>query len=195
MKMLRVGHYTNTEHGTGVSVFIFDRPAPAAYYLCGASPASHELHILELDANVPYIDGLFFAGGSAFGLNAVAGVMQWFQEQGRGFQTAYAPIPLVPAAAIFDLAVKSTQAPTAFAAYQACTNATEHDALQGRIGAGTGASVGKLIPNVARMSGGVGFAEITLANGVSVLAYAVVNSLGDVRDRSGKIVACARLEN
>src|SRR3990167_183921 len=195
MKMLRVGHHTNISHGTGVSVFIFDRPAPAAYCLCGSSPASHELAVLELDANVPYIDGLFFSGGSAFGLNSVAGVMEWFKEQGRGYQTVYAPIPIVPTAGLYDLAVTSTVPPTKEEAYEACVNAIEDNPLQGRIGAGTGASVGKFIPDAHRMSGGMGFAEMVLPNGVQVAAYAAVNSLGDVRDLSGNIIAGARLTN
>jgi L-aminopeptidase/D-esterase-like protein len=194
MQSLKVGHYTNEEHATGVSVFLFDHPAPAAYTLCGASPASHELHVMELDAHVPYIDGLVFSGGSAFGLNAVAGVMKWFQEQGRGYRTPYANVPIVPAAGIYDLAVKSPVPPTAENAYQACLDAVENNPQCGRVGAGTGASVGKFVPHAARMSGGVGFAELTLKNGVCVLAYAVVNSLGDVRDGS-RIVAGARLAN
>lgn len=194
MQSLKVGHYTNQEDATGVSVFLFDRPAPAAYTLCGASPATHELHVLELDAHVPYIDGLVFAGGSAFGLNSVSGVMKWFQEQGRGYRTPYANVPIVPAAGIYDFAVKSANPPTPEQAYQACLEAKENNPLQGRIGAGTGASVGKFVPHAARMSGGVGLAELILKNGVSVLAYAVVNSLGDVRDGS-KIVAGATLPN
>ncbi len=194
MQSLKVGHYTDEEHATGISVFLFDRPAPAAYSLCGASPASHELNVMELDAHVPYIDGLMFSGGSAFGLNSSAGVMKWFQEKGRGYKTPYANVPIVPAAGIYDLAVKSPVPPTAEQAYQACRNAVSNNFQCGRIGAGTGASVGKCVPHASRMSGGVGCAELTLKNGVSVLAYAVVNSVGDVRDGS-QIVAGARLAN
>ncbi|MEO8400768.1 MAG: P1 family peptidase [Gammaproteobacteria bacterium] len=195
MKSLKIGHHTHPQHGTGVSVFLFDRPSPTAYHLCGSSPATLELHLLELDANVPYIDGLVFTGGSAFGLHAVGGVMQWFQEQGRGHKTPYASVPIIPAASIFDLSIKSTQPPTASEAYQACREAIENNPLQGRIGAGTGASVGKFVPTASRMSGGVGFAELTLPSGVSVLAYAVVNSLGDVRDAKENIIAGARFAN
>jgi L-aminopeptidase/D-esterase-like protein len=191
MQSLKVGHYTDEEHATGVSVFLFDHPASAAYTLCGASPASHELQVMELDANVPYIDGLIFTGGSAFGLNAVSGVMQWFHEQGRGFKTPYANVPIVPAAGIYDFAVKSAIPPLPENAYQACLYAIENNPLQGRVGAGTGASVGKFVPHTARMSGGIGFSELILKNGVSVLAYAVVNSLGDVRDGS-TIIAGAK---
>ena len=195
MQSLKVGHFTHLDHATGVTVFLFDQPATAAYSLCGASPASHELQVLELDANVPYIDGIAFTGGSAFGLNAVAGVMRWFQEQERGYKTPYACVPIIPAAGIYDLAVKTATPPTADEAYQACLNAVANNSLHGRVGAGTGASVGKFVPYAARMSGGIGFAELALANGVSVLAYALVNSLGDVRDASGNIIAGAKLAN
>jgi L-aminopeptidase/D-esterase-like protein len=195
MHTLKVGHYTNHTHATGVSVFILDRPSPAVYSVLGASPASHELHVLELEGNVPYIDGILFSGGSAFGLNSVAGVMKWFQEQGRGYQTPHAVVPIVPAAGIYDLAVTSAIPPTPEEAYEACLNAVENNVAQGRIGAGTGASVGKLVPHAHRMSGGIGYSEMNLTNGVSVVAYAVVNSLGDVRDQQGNIIAGARLEN
>ena len=195
MRSLKVGHYTNDQNGTGITVFILDRPSPAAYNLCGASPASHELQVLELDAHVPFIDGLVFSGGSAFGLGAVSGVMKWFQEQGRGYQTHYGPVPIVPAAGIYDFAVKSTIPPTAENGYEACLNGVESNVAQGRIGAGTGASVGKCVPHADRMSGGVGFYEMKLATGVCVSAYVVVNSVGDVRDPSGKILAGARLQN
>jgi len=195
MQFLKVGHDTQAEKGTGVSVFLFDKPAVGAYLLCGSSPASHELTTLELDANVSHVDGLAFLGGSAFGLSAVDGVMRWFKEQGRGYPTPYGAIPIVPAVGIFDLAVNQPIPPTAEEAYQACRSASENNFSEGRIGAGTGASVGKFVPDASRMSGGVGCAELVLPNGVSVLAYAVVNSLGDVRERDGKIIAGARLAN
>lgn len=193
MQSLKIGHFTHTDHGTGVSVFLFDHPVPAAYTLCGAAPASHELHALELAANVPYIDGLLFTGGSAWGLSAVAGVMRWFQEQGRGYRTAAGRVPIVPTVGLYDLAIKTAHPPTAEQAYQACCDAQEAHPAMGQIGAGTGASVGKLVPHAACMNGGIGWAQQTLVTGVSVVAYAAVNSVGDVRDQDGTILAGARL--
>lgn len=195
MQALRTGHYSNIAHGTGVSVFLFDRPAEAAYCLCGSSPATRELHVLELDGNISHIDGLVFLGGSAFGLGAADGVMQWFAEHSRGKPTSAARVPIVPAAGIYDLAVKSVLPPTAAEAYQACVNANEHDQLEGCVGAGTGASVGKLVPDTFRMSGGVGRAEMKFSDGLMVMASVVVNCVGDVRDAAGKIIAGASLEN
>lgn len=193
MQFLKVGHNTQEEKGTGVTAFIFEKPAVAAYIQCGSAPASHEIAVLELDASISHIDGLVFVGGSALGLPAVDGVIRWFREQGRGFRTPVGAIPIVPAVGIFDLVVKQPVAPTAEEAYQACRSAQEDNIAIGRIGAGTGASVGKLIPSALPMSGGLGCAELILENGVRVLAYAVVNSVGDVRDQQGNIIAGARL--
>jgi L-aminopeptidase/D-esterase-like protein len=193
MQGLRIGHYTQEIHGTGVSVFLFDRPAVAAYHLCASSPATHELGTLELDANVTHINGLALMGGSAFGLTAVEGVMRWLQEQGQGWAMPHGTVPIVPAAAIYDLAIKSDKAPTADNAYDACRFAVEDDLQAGRIGAGAGASVGKVVPDTARMTGGVGRAQVTLANGATVLVYAVVNCVGDVLDEHADIIAGAKL--
>ena len=195
MQFLKIGHNTQSERGTGVSVFLFEKPATAAYLLCGSSPASHEIALLEPEANIAHIDGLAFCGGSAFGLSAVEGVMRWLKEQGRGYSTPFGTIPIVPAVSIFDLGVKQPLPPTAEEAYQACRLAEENNMAQGRVGAGTGASVGKLVPSASAMSGGLGCAERVLENGLCVSAYAVVNSVGDVRDRNGKVIAGARLAN
>jgi L-aminopeptidase/D-esterase-like protein len=191
MQNLRVGHYSNHEYGTGVSVFLFDKPAKAAYHLCGSAPASHELHVLELENSVTHIDGLALTGGSAYGLSSIEGVMRWLREKGRGIPTPSGPVPIVPIAGIFDLSVNQPLPPTNENAYQACQEAQLNNMEQGRMGAGTGASVGKLLPKTQSMSSGIGRAEIQLKNGLHVLAYAVVNSAGDVRDAKGNIIAGA----
>jgi L-aminopeptidase/D-esterase-like protein len=194
MKGLRVGHFTDEKRGTGASVFLFDSPAPGAYLICGSSPASHELHTLELDANVTHVNALALLGGSAIGVASVAGVTRWLLEKNIGWQTTKGVVPIVPAAAIYDFVVKEVAAPSADEVYAACADARTENTDSGRIGAGTGASVGKVISTAARMSGGIGRAEIKLQDDVSVLAYAVVNSVGDVRDKSGKIIAGARTD-
>lgn len=193
MKFLKIGHHTNASHGTGITVFLFDKPAEAAYCLCGSSPATREVHTLDLEANTTHIDGLLFGGGSAFGLGAVDGVMQWFKEQQRGKPTPFAAVPIVPAACIYDLGTLSTLPPTAEEAYEACAKAKEENFLQGLQGAGTGATVGKLVPGASRMPGGLGFAHRQLGSGLEVLACAVVNAVGDIRDAQGNIIAGAQL--
>ena len=195
MQYLRIGHHTNEDHGTGVSVFLFDKPAVGAYLLCGSSPASHELSALDPEVRVTHFDGLMFAGGSAFGLGAVSGVMRWFLEQRRGWPTPFGAVPIVPGAAIYDFSKEHALAPTAEDAYQACLVAKENNHLTGRIGVGRGATVGKLIPSALHMTGGIGHAEISLANGAMVSVYSVVNSVGDIRDTTGKIIAGAQFSN
>jgi L-aminopeptidase/D-esterase-like protein len=192
MQGLRIGHNTNESEGTGASVFLFEKPARAAYHLCGSSPATQDLGALALEANVTHINGLVLLGGSVYGLAATNGALRWLDEQGQGWPTPHGRVPIVPAAAIYDLAVKAPAAPTADQVYQACLQATVDNTEQGRIGAGTGASVGKLVPDAVRMSGGIGRAEMRLADGVTVLAYAVVNSVGDVYDANGQIIAGAQ---
>lgn len=194
MQALKVGHHTNTEFSTGISVFLFNQPATAAYHVCGAAPATREVYALELDANNATIHGLVLTGGSAFGLGAADGVMQFLREKGQGKSMPHGDVvPIVPAAAIYDLAVNQPIAPTAEEAYLACLAADENNVSQGRIGAGTGASIGKIVPFARRMSGGLGYAKMRLANGLIVSAYAVVNAVGDVRDLQGEIIAGARL--
>lgn len=196
MQSLKIGHYTSLEHATGLSVFLFDQPALAVYQICGSSPATRELPILDLESNINGINGLVLSGGSAFGLGATDGVMQFLREKGLGKRMPHGGVvPLVPAAAIYDLAVLSDSFPTAEHAYIACQQAKENNTLQGKVGAGTGASVGKLIPCSTRMSGGLGCAQIELNDGLIVCAYAVVNAVGDIYQSNGNILAGAMLPN
>jgi L-aminopeptidase/D-esterase-like protein len=192
MQGLRVGHSTREQEGTGVTAFVFATPAVGAYHLCGSSPAAHELNTMDLDVHVSHINGLVFAGGSAYGLNVAAGAMRWFQEHHIGWKMPHGVVPIVPVVAVYDLGVKEPQAPTPQDAYYACANAIENNVATGCIGAGTGASVGKAVPSAARMSGGIGFATLQIDK-LIVCAYALVNSVGDVLDEKGKIIAGARL--
>lgn len=191
MKGLKVGHHTHAEHRTGVSVFLFDCPAVGAYILCGAAPASHEWAALESEASVSILHGLALCGGSAYGLFASEGVVRFLRESGIGLALPHGVVPIVPAAAVYDLAYGAAEPPTADDAYQACLDAHEDNRESGPIGAGAGATVGKVIPNAHHMTSGMGRAELTLPNGLTVLAYAVVNAVGDVHNADGQIVAGA----
>lgn len=195
MEGLKVGHFTNSEAGTGVSVFLFKKSSVGAYWVCGAAPASHELAALDPDNSVPNIHGLVFTGGSAYGLFTAKGVMTYLAEQGMEYRGSHQVVPIVPAAAIYDLNYLQGIPPTAEDAYQACLTAKENNNESGRIGAGTGATIGKIIPDAKRMSGGLGRAEIHIPNGVQVIAYAVVNTIGDVHNVQGEIIAGAKWEN
>ncbi len=192
MRGLKVGHFTNKKVGTGISVFLLENGAQGAYWICGSAPATHELVVLDPDNSVPQLHGLVLAGGSAYGLYAAAGVMRYLTEHHIGHKTPHGVVPIVPAAAIYDLAYQEDVPPTAEEAYQACLNAKENNQESGLLGAGTGATVGKLIPNTRLMTGGLGYAEKSLKNGTTVMAYAVVNCVGDVHDAQGHIIAGAR---
>lgn len=191
MDGVKVGHFTDAVNGTGVSVFLFAPAASGAYVLAGSAPASHELATLDLETTVSQLHGLVFTGGSAYGLFAAKGVMQFLAERHIGYKVPHGVVPIVPAAAIYDLIYKAAQAPTDEEAYQACLAAHENNQSRGRIGAGTGATVGKLIPDAKRMTAGLGYATSILRNGCRVEAYAVVNAVGDVRAANGDIIAGA----
>lgn len=191
MHGLKIGHHTDRARGTGVSVFLFEDAAAGGYWICGSAPATHELAALEPDNSVPHCHGLVLAGGSAYGLHAAAGVMQYLKEKGIGHAVPSGVVPIVPAAAIYDLSYISDHYPSAENAYQACLQASEDNTERGRVGAGTGATVGKLIPFAKAMASGIGRAVLKQKGGLEVVAYVVVNSVGDVRD-NGKMIAGAR---
>ena len=137
------------------------------------------------------IDALLLTGGSAYGLGATNGVMQWLKENQRGYQTRFGLVPIVPTAGIFDLGVNGMTIPTPDNAYLACQQARKKNTLRGRIGAGTGTSVGKWLNQGQAMAGGFGYFELQGPNGLVVLACAVVNSVGNVIDEQGQIAAGA----
>lgn len=195
MQGLKIGHFTDKNKHTGVSVFLFDKPATGAYLLCGSGPATLELAALEPDMSVSNIHGLLLTGGSAYGIYAAQGVMRYLTEKNMGIPVPHGVVPIVPCASIYDLAYKTSEPPTDKDAYTACLQAVTNNKESGRIGAGTGATIGKLIKDDFIMTGGLGRAELSLPNGVKVLAYVVVNAAGDIRDHLGRIIAGARSNN
>ena len=190
---LVVGHATDVDGATGCTVV---RGAGAAFrcgvHVPGRATGSRELALLEPAHHVDRIDALLLTGGSAYGLDAAAGVMRWMEERGRGYSVGSGVVPIVPAAVIFDLAPlgRFDARPTPAMAYQACNDATA-DVREGSVGAGTGATVGKAGGPAGSMKGGVGVGAED-AGDLSVRALAVVNALGDVRDATGRIIAGAR---
>lgn len=191
LENLSIGHYTNEKGGTGLTVFLPDERMICGWWLCGSAPATREVTVLDPGLTMDRIDGLLLTGGSAYGLGATNGVMQWLKEHNRGYQTRFGVVPIVPTAGIFDFGIKGMNVPTAENAYLACQQATKKNTLRGRIGVGTGATVGKWLNNDKCMSGGFGHAELMGPDGLLILACAVVNSIGDVVDEQGKIVAGA----
>ena len=164
----------------------------AGVAVLGRATGTRELALLAPDALVDRIDAILLTGGSAYGLDAAAGVMRWMEEHGRGFPVGPGVVPIVPAAVIFDLVPLGTfdARPTPEMAWRACEDAGTSPA-EGSVGAGTGATVGKAAGANGIMKGGVGIATRG-AGDVTVGAVAVVNAYGDVRDATGRIIAGAR---
>lgn len=180
---IRVGHETNLEAGTGCTVILCETPAVGGVDVRGGAPATRETDVLRPMHMVEEVHAVVLTGGSAFGLDAASGVMRYLEELGQGYDTGVARVPIVPAAAIFDLAFGSaTVRPDAAAGYRACEQATSEATAQGNVGAGTGATVGKMAGPAFMMKGGLGSASIQVNGDILVGAIVVVNAAGDVID-------------
>jgi L-aminopeptidase/D-esterase-like protein len=194
---LSVGHHTDTRRPTGCTVVLCGADgAVAGVDVRGAAPGTRETELLSPLNAVEKVHALMLAGGSAFGLDAAGGVMRWLAERGIGVAVGPARVPIVPAAILFDLWIGDANvvppiAPDAAAGYAACEAASTWPVAEGNVGAGAGATVGKLFGIARAMRGGLGSAAFTVG-GVTVAALAAVNALGDVMDASGATVAGAR---
>ena len=187
---IKVGHATDTAARTGCTVVLCPAGATAGVDVRGAAPGTRETEALRSGRLVQKAHAVLLTGGSAFGLDAAGGVVEYLEEQNIGFPAGPVRVPIVPAAVIFDLAVGDPNVrPNREMGYQACVNATSEPIAVGAIGAGTGATVGKA-PNVTSSPGGIGSACKYLNSGLIVAAIVVVNALGNVvSPESGEIVA------
>ena len=175
---LAVGHWTDAEARTGCTVIRFDAPALTAVDVRGSAPGSRELDLLAHGRSVQRPDAILLTGGSAFGLGAADGVVRWLAERGRGYPTPGGPVPIVPAAVIFDLATGARAWPGPDAGYAATDAAGPLDGLEtGSVGAGTGASMGAITGPGGTRPGGCVAAQIRIDEG-TVFAFAVVNAFG-----------------
>lgn len=194
---LAIGHATDHDGATGCSVIRgLTTPFRCSAALLGRASGTRELATCDPDHLVDRTDAILLTGGSAYGLDAAAGVMRWMEERGRGFPVGGGVVPIVPTAVIFDLAPlgRFDARPTAAMAYHACEQASATSIGEGSVGAGTGALVGKAVGPASAMKGGVGIG-VAEGGGVLAAAFAVVNAFGDVRDDQGLIIAGARDEN
>ena len=187
---IKVGHATDATARTGCTVILCPTGATAGVDVRGAAPGTRETDALRSGRLVQKAHGVLLTGGSAFGLDAAGGVVQYLEEQNVGFPAGTVRVPIVPAAVIFDLGIgDATVRPDREMGYQACLNATGEPVAMGAIGAGTGATVGKA-PGVSSSPGGVGSACKYLDSGLIVAAITVVNALGNVvHPRTGEILA------
>jgi len=187
----KIGHSTNKEALTGCTVILCPPNTVGSCFVSGNAPGSRELELLSPDMTVSEVHAIVLTGGSAFGLACADGVMRFLEENGIGYQTPWAKIPIVPAAVVYDLNVGNPKIrPTAEDGYNACLNASVNFET-GLVGAGTGTTVGKWAGFEYRMNGGVGFSIVQIDE-LIVSAVAVVNSVGDIVDEDGKIIAGAK---
>jgi L-aminopeptidase/D-esterase-like protein len=190
---VHVGHVTDLGSLTGCTAILPERPAVGALEIAGWAAGVHGIEFLDPRHVAPTLDGIVLAGGSAFGLEAVWGAMEYLEEHGRGFPVSHTVVPHVGGAIIFDLNVGDHRVrPDRAMGYAACAAARAGPVEEGNVGAGTGATVGKLYGIERAMRGGLGVSRVE-RDGIVTAALMVVNAVGDVRDPvTGRLIAGAR---
>jgi L-aminopeptidase/D-esterase-like protein len=193
-----VGHHTLAERPTGCTVVLVEAGAVAGVDVRGGAPGTKETDLLDPVNSVQQVHAITLAGGSAFGLDAATGVMRYLEERNVGFDVRVAKVPIVPAAILIDLWVggNAKVRPDADCGYAAAKGATSGPVAEGSIGAGAGATIGKMGDYKRAMKGGVGSFAIQLPSGLVVAALVAVNAAGDVIDpTTGRVVAGMRTED
>ncbi len=189
---VRVGHWTDADAGTGCTVVIPPPGTIGAVDVRGGGASTRELELLAPLSGDREVTALLLTGGSAFGLAAADGVMRWCEEQGLGIDAGAARVPVVPAAVIYDLGITgNARRPGPQEGYAACVAASAAPHEVGSVGAGTGATVGKLLGQRGWCKGGLGAASARLLDGATVAVLVVVNAFGDVFDERGEVIAGA----
>lgn len=191
---IRVGHVSDFDALTGCTAILCERGAAAGVDIRGSASGTEEIETLDPGHVTQQVHGILLAGGSAFGLEAASGVRRYLEHKGVGFDTGAAKVPIVPAAILYDLGIgKASVRPGLAMGEAAAARAGDAAVEEGCVGAGTGATVGKILGMKQAMKSGVGSYTVELPAGVLVAALAAVNAFGDVRDpATGKIVAGAR---
>lgn len=194
---VRVGHWTDRRGGTGCTVILCPGSSAAAVDVRGGAPGTRETDVLDGANMVRRCDAVVFSGGSAFGLAAADGAMRWCAENGLGYATSARKVPIVSGAVILDFGIgKADIAPGPEAGYLAASRATGGRVAQGSVGAGTGATVAKILGPEACLKGGIGTASAIGPRGIVVGALVVTNAVGQVQDpATGRIIAGPRGAN
>jgi L-aminopeptidase/D-esterase-like protein len=195
VKGIKVGHFTRSERPTGCTVILPPPDTIASVDVRGSAPATRETDLLNPVNNVQVVHAVVLSGGSAFGLDSATGVMRFLEEQGIGYEARGVKIPIVPGASLIDLAFGGNPKirPDADCGYKAAAAATDAPVAEGNVGAGAGATVGKLGGLEGAMKAGIGTSAITLPNGLIVSAIAAVNAAGDIIDpATGQVIAGMR---
>ena len=194
---IEAGHAQNDEALTGCTVILCRKGAVGGVDVRGGAPGTRETDLLDPINLVQKVHAVMLAGGSAFGLDAAGGAMRYLEEKKIGFNTGAAKVPIVPSAILYDLNIgRADIRPDAEMGYQACLAASKNKVKEGNVGAGTGASVGKLFGAKQAMKCGLGSASVKIGAGVVVGALVAVNAFGDVvNPNTGEIIAGLRSAN
>lgn len=195
---IKVGQVTLEDRPTGCTVILAEAGAVGGVDVRGGGPGTRETDLLDPVNMVQEVHAIVLSGGSAFGLDAAQGAVRFLEERGIGFPTGVANVPIVPGAILFDLNVGGMPhiRPTAECGYQAASRASSKPVEEGNVGAGAGATVGKMNGPGRSMKGGLGTASITLPNGLIVAALVAVNAVGDVIDpATGRVIAGVRTQD
>ena len=179
---IKIGNAQNNDAGTGCTVIICEKGAVTGLDVRGGGPASRESELMKPTAASGFINAVLLSGGSAFGLDAAGGVMEYLEEKNVGFDVGITKVPLVAQSCIFDLSVGDMKVrPDKVMAYEACVNSENNNPSMGNAGAGTGATVGKLGGMATAMKGGLGSYAVQIGD-LKVGAIVAVNACGDIFD-------------
>ena len=191
---IEVGHAQDDEALTGCTVVLCRKSAVAGVDVRGGAPGTRETDLLDPVNLVQKVHAIVLAGGSAFGLDASSGVMRYLEEHKIGFNTGVAKVPIVPSAILYDLGIgRADVRPDSAMGYAAAASASSDAVAEGNIGAGTGATVGKMFGMALAMKSGLGTASLSIGGGIVVGALVAVNGWGDVIDpHTGQIIAGLR---
>jgi L-aminopeptidase/D-esterase-like protein len=194
---LKIGHYTDSRRPTGCTVVLAEAGAVCGVDVRGGAPGTRETDLLDPVNTVQQVHAVVLSGGSAFGLDTATGVVRYLEEKGIGFPVGVGKVPIVPAAVLIDLRLGDwTVRPDANAGYAAARSASSGPIAEGCVGAGAGATVGKLFGQGGAMKAGIGTASVRLPNGSVVAALVAVNAVGDVVDpATGRPIAGLRTED
>jgi L-aminopeptidase/D-esterase-like protein len=194
---LWVGHYTLRKRPTGCTVITARKPFVAGVDVRGGAPGTRETELLKPENSVDQVDAIFLSGGSAFGLDVGSGIVHFLEDRGRGFDAGIARVPIVCGAILFDLGLGDSKIrPDAKAGYEAIRRAGREQVPEGSVGAGAGATVGKMMGIERAMRGGLGSWAISFPDGLKVGALAVVNAIGNIMNpNTGEIIAGIRRED
>lgn len=191
---IRVGHAQDERALTGCTVVLAEQMAVCGVDVRGSAPGTRETDLLNPTNLVDSVNAICLSGGSAYGLDAATGVMKWLEDRGQGLDVGVGVVPIVPAAVLFDLSIGSpTVRPTAEMGYQATAVASTGAVVEGNVGAGCGATVGKAAGIAKATKSGLGSSSLTLPTGLVVGAIVALNAVGEVRDpETGRVLAGAR---